>query len=194
MDVSSTEDGIMERFLPVFSALVLALGIQAMVVPDAAKAETAIYCDGQEKNLSRYLSMFEVLFMQRDGSRAGEFYADPFISHNSDGGGAETTLARPARMEAMFKASKSASPDRTLTNDVIICKGDMVSTRLTVTGTQTGQMMGNAPTGREFRFTAMDMFRFEDGLVAERWGNSDTLILIRQLGLDVDLSLQPLKE
>lgn len=92
----------------------------------------------------------------------------------------------------MFTAPKQASPDRTLVNDLIICKDDMVSTRMTVTGTQTGVMMGNAATGRPFKFTAMDIFRFKDGMVIERWGNSDSLILIRQLGLDVDLSLQPL--
>lgn len=172
------------------SAVLLAL--TSLVAPQATATE--IHCDGQMENLNRYLAMFEVLFMQRDGDRAGEFYADPFISHNSDGGGADTTLARPARMGTMFKASKAGSPDRTLTNDVIICKDDMVSTRMTVRGTQTGTMMGNQATGRAFKFTAMDMFRFKDGLVVERWGNSDTLILIRQLGLDVDLSLQPLQE
>jgi len=164
----------------------------ALTAPVAVATE--IYCDGQEENLNRYLAMFETLFMQRDGDRAGEFYADPFISHNSDGGGADTTLAQPERIGAMFKASKAASPDLTLTNDVIICKDDMVSTRMTVSGTQTGMMMGNPPTGRAFKFTAMDMFRFEDGMVVERWGNSDTLILIRQLGLDVDLSLEPLQD
>ena len=157
-------------------------------------AATEIYCDGQLSNLNTYLAMHEVLFMQRDGSRAGEFYADKFISHNSDAGGSETTIGRPARMEAIFKASKAASPDRVLTNDVIICKNDMVSTRMTVTGTQTGVMMGNPPTGRKFKFTAMDIFRFEDGKIVERWGNSDSLIIIRQLGLTVDLSLQPLVE
>ncbi len=153
-----------------------------------------IYCDGQQSNLNTYLAMHEVLFMQRDGSRAGEFYADEFTSHNNDAGGSETTIGRPARMEAMFNASKAASPDRVLTNDVIICKNDMVSTRMTVTGTQTGVMMGNPPTGRKFKFTAMDIFRFKDGKIVERWGNSDSLIIIRQLGLTVDLSLQPFVE
>jgi len=141
--------------------------IAALVLAGPARA-TEIHCDGQTENLNRYLAMFEVLFMQRDGSRAGEFYADPFISHNADAGGAETTLARPDRMERMFTASKQASPDRTLVNDLIICKDDMVSTRMTVTGTQTGVMMGNAATGRPFKFTAMDIFRFKDGMVVER--------------------------
>lgn len=155
---------------------------------------TEIHCDGQEENLNRYLALFDVLFQHRDGSRTGEFYAAEFISHNADAGGAETTIGRPERLERMFAASKAASPDRQLRNDIIICSDDIVSTRMTVWGTQTGTMMGNPPTGRKFRFTAMDIFRFKNGMIVERWGESDTIILIRQLGLDVDLSLQPLAE
>ncbi|MEQ8510544.1 MAG: ester cyclase [Rhodospirillaceae bacterium] len=159
-----------------------------------AAAAPEIHCDGQEENLSRYLALFEVLFEQRDGSRAGEFYADEFISHNSDANGAGRVIGRPAQLERMFNASKDASPDRVLVNDLIICKDDMVSTRMTVSGTQTGEMMGAPATGRKFQFTAMDIFRFEDGKVVERWGNADHLVLIRQLGLDVDLSLQPISD
>lgn len=143
------------------AAIALLLVVSSLSSPQA----TEIHCDGQEENLNRYLAMFEVLFLQRDGDRAGEFYADPFISHNRDEGGSDTTLARPERMTGLFKASKAASPDRSLTNDVIICKDDMVSNRMTVSGTQTGVMMGNPPTGRPFKFTAMDMFRFKDGMV-----------------------------
>ena len=165
-----------------------------LLLVSAPAVATEIHCDGQSENLNTYLKMFDVLFLQRDGSRAGEFYAAEFISHNSDAGGSDTTIGRPAQLEAMFEAGKTASPDRTVVNDMIICKDDIVSTRMTVTGTQTGVMMGNPPTGRKFKFTAMDMFRFKDGKVVERWGNSDSLIIIRQLGLDVDLSLQLLKE
>ena len=65
---------------------------------------------------------------------------------------------------------------------------------MTVSGTQTGEMMGAPATGRKFQFTAMDIFRFEDGKVVERWGNADHLVLIRQLGLDVDLTPTPLND
>jgi len=168
----------------------------ALVAPAwvASAVATEIHCDGQQENLSTYLKMFDVLFLQRDGSRASEFYAAEFISHNAHAGGSDTTVGRPAQLEAMFKASRAGSPDRALVNDMIICKDDMVSTRMTVTGTQTGVMMGNPPTGQKFKFTAMDIFRFKDGKVVERWGNGDSLIIIRQLGLDVDLSLQLLEE
>lgn len=155
---------------------------------------TEIHCDGNEQNLNAYLALFDVLFKQRDGSRAGEFYADGFLSNNSDAGGAVQTKGSAAHLERMFAASKAGSPDRQIRNDLIICSDDMVSTRMTVWGTQTGTMMGNPPTGRKFEFTAMDIFRFKDGKIVERWGESDTIILIRQLGLDVDLSLQPLAE
>lgn len=169
------------------------VGLLALGLTTPALA-TEIHCDGQEGNLNRYLALFDVLFVHRDGSRAGEFYAAEFLSHNADAGGSETTIGRPERLERMFASSRAASPDRQIRNDVIICKDDMVSTRMTVWGTQTGTMMGSAPTGRKFKFTAMDMFRFKDGRIVERWGNSDSLVLIRQLGLDVDLSLQPLAD
>lgn len=170
------------RKLILFAAMIIGAPLHA----------AEIHCDGHEDNLKTYLAMFDVLFVQRDGRRAGEFYAAEFISHNADAGGSDTTIASPNHMAAMFEASKAASPDRTLINDMIICKDDIVSTRMTVTGTQTGPMMGNPPTGRRFKFTAMDIFRFKNGKVVERWGNSDTVILIRQLGLKVDLSLKPL--
>ena len=168
---------------------VLLLG--GLSAPASAKE---IHCDGQEENLSRYLALFDALFVQRDGSRAGEFYADEFITHNSDANGAGRVVGRPAQLERMFKANKQASPDRVLVNDIIICKDDMVSTRMTVSGTQTGVMMGAPATGRKFQFTAMDIFRFKDGKVVECWGNADHLVLIRQLGLEVDLSLQPIAD
>lgn len=161
--------------------------LSAVIAFSAPSYATEIHCDGQEGNLNTYLAMFDALFIQRDGRRSAEFYAAEFISHNADAGGSETTIGRPERMAAMFEASKAASPDRTLVNDIIICKDDLVSTRMTVMGTQTGTMMGNPPTGRRFKFTAMDIFRFKDGKVVERWGNSDNVILIRQLGLNVDL-------
>ncbi|MGB1876131.1 MAG: ester cyclase [Rhodospirillaceae bacterium] len=167
-------------------AAIFGLGI---ITPATA---TEIRCDGNEENLNAYLALFDVLFKQRDGSRAGEFYAEGFLSNNSDAGGAEQTRGSAAQLERMFSASKVASPDRQIRNDLIICSDDMVSTRMTVWGTQSGIMMGNPATGRPFKFTAMDIFRFKDGMVVERWGETDTIILIRQLGLNVDLSHQPL--
>jgi predicted ester cyclase len=49
----------------------------------------------------------------------------------------------------------------------------------------TGPLGSQPATGRMARTTAIDNFRFEDGKVAERWGNSDGVGLLQQLGLQL---------
>ena len=53
----------------------------------------------------------------------------------------------------------------------------------------------NPQTAQAFQVQGIPaVYALKDGKVVERWGNGDSLIIIRQLGLDVDLSLQLLEE
>ena len=80
-----------------------------------------------------------------------------------------------------------------MTNELIICQGDFVTARVTATGTRIkGKMKGNPKNGRRYIYSAIDIYRFKDGKVVERWGNNDRITMIRQLGLEVDLSMTPL--
>ncbi|MEQ8510062.1 MAG: ester cyclase [Rhodospirillaceae bacterium] len=171
------------------TALTLALSVTA---PAAA---LEIICDGHEDNLNTYLEMTDILFNQRQGERASEYYADEFISHNSDAGGLGTAVRTPDHMTRIWEHSKKNSPDRQLINELIVCAGDVVVARVTMKGTRvTGEMEGNPPNGRRYETTATDTYRFKDGKVVERWGNNDSIAMIRQLGLKVDLSMTPLPE
>ena len=51
------------------------------------------------------------------------------------------------------------------------------------TGTHTGPFQGFQPTGRSFRVRGMQISRFSDGKLIERWGSSDQLGILTQLGL-----------
>ncbi len=156
---------------------------------------TEIVCDGHEENLQTYLDMTRILFNQRDHERAGEFYSDEFVSHNVDEGGLGTAVRTPEHMQRIWINSKKNSPDRQLINDLIICNGDLVVARVTMKGTRvSGPMEGNPPNGRRYETSATDTYRFKDGKVVERWGNNDSIAMIRQLGLQVDLSMTPLPE
>jgi predicted SnoaL-like aldol condensation-catalyzing enzyme len=150
----------------------------------AAGNPTIVNCDGNP-NLARFLEMDSILFNgPRDGSRAAEFYADPFLSHDSDRGDAEGVQERrPTHMAGIAAGAKATFPDRVLKNDLIACADDLLIVRVIVTGTMTGAMMGMAPTGKSFKTSAIDIYRFKDGKVVERWGNSDGLGMIAQLGL-----------
>ncbi len=159
----------------IFSAVFAAVSSAALAL------ET--HCKGNEKNLETYLKMDEVLFEQRDAERVLEFYAPEFISHNTDAGGAGQQKRTAESMKAMWVSSKKNQPNRKLHNDLIICADDLVMVRVTVTGTQTGPMMGLPATGKKYSSTAIDVFRFKDGKVVERWGNNDSISTLSQLGL-----------
>ena len=47
-----------------------------------------------------------------------------------------------------------------------------------------GNFHGVAPTGKKIKARGMQIARFEDGRIAERWGSSDELGIFKQLGVD----------
>ena len=66
--------------------------------------------------------------------------------------------------------------------DLIIGEGEFVVGRWTATGTHLGSWGGIEPTGRRINFSAANIFRFEDGRVAEIWNHRDDLGLREQVG------------
>lgn len=58
-----------------------------------------------------------------------------------------------------------------------------VITVTALSGTHTGEWLGRAPTGRRFTVRSVQLMRFEDGVVVERWGSTDQLGILQQLGL-----------
>jgi len=61
----------------------------------------------------------------------------------------------------------------------------MTAQRILFTGTHTGPFRGLPPTGREVRFSGIEINRMIDGKVAEHWFQLDALTLFEQLGLRV---------
>jgi predicted ester cyclase len=54
-----------------------------------------------------------------------------------------------------------------------IVQGDRVATRFSMTGTQTGEFYGVAPTGAVATLTGTAFDRIEDEKIAEHWSDSD---------------------
>jgi hypothetical protein len=61
----------------------------------------------------------------------------------------------------------------------------MVAQRILFTGTHTGPFRGLPPTGREVRFSGLEINRMVGGRVAEHWFQLDSVTLFEQLGLHV---------
>ncbi|MCB2109191.1 MAG: ester cyclase [Rhodobacteraceae bacterium] len=165
--------------------LLAAVALTTFVAASASAAEienkATVVCEGNEKNRDTYLQMWKILFMDRDGARAGEFYAPQVISHNSDAGGPGSTVT-PADMAKMWAASKKFNPERVLEDELILCAGDYVVVRTTIKSADNAGIGGYPPTGKPYTATATDIYRFNNGKVVERWGNSDLVSIFRQAG------------
>ncbi len=74
-----------------------------------------------------------------------------------------------------------AIPNLNARIDDMVCEGDRVYARLTVTGTNTGRFFGAPPTGRAYEVSMFDYARLEDGRIVERIQQSDTLSQLAQM-------------
>ena len=147
----------------------------------AAHAQVKIYCDGETENLNTYLEIHKVLFSDRDVTRVEEFYADQVISHNNDAGG-PGTIVRSEDMRKMWESSLKNNPERILEDELILCVDDYVVVRTLIKSNFNSPLAGYPPTGEPYEITAIDIYKFDNGKVVERWGNADLAFMFRQLG------------
>ena len=81
-----------------------------------------------------------------------------------------------------FTELRTAFPDLKIAADHMVADDDNVAFAYTVTGTHDGPLMGIAPTGRKISARGMQITRFENGKQVERWGSSDQLGILQQIG------------
>ena len=54
---------------------------------------------------------------------------------------------------------------------------------LDVSGTHTGDLLGHEATNKTFTVRGIQVGKFVDGRMTERWGSTDQLGMLEQLGL-----------
>jgi len=100
-------------------------------------------------------------------------------------------VSEPLSREAfshMFEALLSAFPDGTSTIEDVIAEGDKVVSRLTFSGTQTGDLMGIPATGKTVTISETIIDRFADGKIVESWRLFDQMGMMQQLGVIPELA------
>ena len=90
----------------------------------------------------------------------------------------------PEGFVAFFTKFREAFPDLEVAVDKMVADEDNVAIAYTVTGTHKGAFHGVAPTGKKIKARGVQIARFENGRIAERWGSSDELGIFKQLGVD----------
>lgn len=71
----------------------------------------------------------------------------------------------------------------TFTIEELIAEGDRVVVRWTNNGRHVGEFLGAAPTDRPYAIAGIDIYRIQDGRLAEHWHVVDQLSMLQQLGL-----------
>jgi steroid delta-isomerase-like uncharacterized protein len=111
-----------------------------------------------------------------------QYMRDNYIQHNPD------VPQGKAGFIQFFTNTFKSIPDWKYTIKRIIAEGEYVVLWATTSGTHTnGPWINHPPTGNKINIDVVDIFRFQDGKIAEHWDVADTFNLFRQVGIIHDL-------
>ncbi|MEQ1743844.1 MAG: ester cyclase [Saprospiraceae bacterium] len=108
-----------------------------------------------------------------------DLLADNFVSHHFPAPGNNNKAAFTGGMTGLF----AGFPDIKVTRLQQYEQGDKVFTYAFWEATHTGTFMGIPPTGKKVHVEYMDIWRAENGKIAENWVVMDIMGLMIQLGV-----------
>ena len=141
-----------------------------------------------EKNKALIGRFYEEVWASGNTDFAFEVFADDYVRHDFR---SSDPRSGPAGQKQIADDFRAAFPDLEVDVDLIVGEQDFVVGRWTATGTHLGKWGGLEPTGRSVTFSAANIFRFENGKVAEIWNHRDDLGLQEQLGAAVHAGAAP---
>lgn len=116
------------------------------------------------------------IFQEKDFAALSSLMREDYIQHNP--------LVGQGRkgFQDFFEAWFKASPDFGFAVKQIVSEGDKVWVYGTYSGTHSAKWLGIPATGNKYEFNAVDIFRVQDGQLAEHWDVLDVYTLFKQLG------------
>jgi steroid delta-isomerase-like uncharacterized protein len=102
---------------------------------------------------------------------------------NIDHDPARGQLPGPEGYRNFFGELRAAFPDISVALDTMVVDEESVAIAYTLSGTQNGAFRGISPTGRKIKIRGVQISKFKDGKMVERWGSSDELGMLQQLGV-----------
>jgi len=133
-----------------------------------------------DENKALVREVYEQIWNAHNPEATERYYAIEYNDHNpalpDQAGGA-------AGAQQVFSTFIAAFPDVHFTLDLQTAEADIVTTRWTASGTNSGSLMGMPPTGRQITITGIDILCVRDGKIVDRWGNFDFAGMMQQLGM-----------
>jgi steroid delta-isomerase-like uncharacterized protein len=126
--------------------------------------------------------VIEEIFNQQKLEVADELFASDFVAHfvNPLPG---QPLRGPEAVRWYARVVRQAFPDLHVSVEHMIAEDDDVASRVTWTGTHTGQFVYLPPTGKRIKVEGITMDRVAGDKLVEHWGEWNAAELMLQLGV-----------
>jgi predicted SnoaL-like aldol condensation-catalyzing enzyme len=135
-----------------------------------------------EQNKKVVEQLINTVFINHDLSILDEIMREDYIQHN------DIAEQGKAGFIALFKQTFIAMPDFRYRINRLVAEDDYVVAYCTTSATHnSGDWLGFPPRGGKLYFDVVDIFRVQDGKIAEHWDVADRLTLFTQLGVVKDL-------
>ena len=127
------------------------------------------------ENKTRIRRFYEEVVNGRNLQLADELFSADFDDHAAKAPGLDEFKKLYASMIDTFRGLH-------ITIEEIIAEGDRVVAYVTTRAVQSGKFRGFPASDQPVEFRGVDIFRFENGKVAERWAVRDFLGMLQQAG------------
>lgn len=136
--------------------------------------------EDENKALIKYF--YEEVWDKGNFEAAEKVFAEEYVRHDLRPGTAPPGPEGQKKIASLFR---TAFPDFHLKIDLMIAEGELVAARWTGTGTHLGKWNNIEPTGKKVTFSAVNIFRINNGKVVEIWNHRDDMGLNQQIGSEV---------
>jgi steroid delta-isomerase-like uncharacterized protein len=128
------------------------------------------------ENESVVRRFFEELWNDGDLDCADDVLAAAHVHHLGD-----DRLEGPDALKDAVRGFRTAFPDLHFALEDVVSDRDRVVVRWTATGTHEAEFGGILASGKQVRWTGIDLVRLEDGRIVELWASADAAGLFEQL-------------
>lgn len=129
----------------------------------------------QQQNQALIGQFAQQVFNEKDLSNLDDFMKEDYIQHNP------LVAQGTEGFHDFFKNWFDSVPDFNYELKKIIVNDDHVWVYGTYSGTQTQEWLGIPASNKAYSFNAVDIFRIENGKLAEHWDVLDIYTLFKQL-------------
>ncbi|MGC2607385.1 MAG: ester cyclase [Silvibacterium sp.] len=132
---------------------------------------------GQKENIETQKKFGEAVNSGKlEGLR--EVVAPNCVDHDSAPG----QVRGPEGFVHFFTYFREAFPDLKVEPEALVADENNVTLAYTITGTHKGSFHGIPATGKKIKARGVQIGRFEKGKLVERWGSSDELGILKEIG------------